>query len=446
MPPMPAESFNDLVEEFLGARLPGHLADGISFPSLPAEVQKIVLRMLGLMRRAGFPATDFTEQMIWLLATVTPAMLPAAWGGRIPPLTAGGRHKKLDAYVARYAWGPHADTPVFVDLGCGFPPLTTVDTARHLPQWRVFGVDPSFAAYVLDDAEGNYACFDQAGEFLYYQPSKNPLHDNPRSARERFQAMFALLAPRLPKVEGDASATAVENCWRLVHNPIHDFERLNLKFIEGEIEHLGLPPARAVRCMNVLLYFDQVVRRKMHMAMHALLTEGGLLITGFNHPFGTYARYAVHRKEAPGLHAIEFAFSLDNLRPLGIGPWVTIEEQDETAEMLADLIAAMRADGCFWPQFDARVDRLRARYDICRRDGDGFIHFTEAARSAPAHVIAEKVAALWHQLEDEGYTDGAVDALKRAGYHAWKNPVGDIAVRPPDGVVATPFESTTNRR
>jgi hypothetical protein len=45
----------------------------------------------------------------------------------------------------------------------------------------------------------------------------------------------------------------------------------------------------------------------------------------------------------------------------------------------------------------------------------------------------ERVSALWCQLEDEGYTDGAIAALGRAGYQAWKNPVGDIAVFPPDG-------------
>ena len=45
----------------------------------------------------------------------------------------------------------------------------------------------------------------------------------------------------------------------------------------------------------------------------------------------------------------------------------------------------------------------------------------------------EKTSALWSQLEDEGYTDGAVDALERAGYQAWENAVGDIAVLPPEG-------------
>jgi len=58
---------------------------------------------------------------------------------------------------------------------------------------------------------------------------------------------------------------------------------------------------------------------------------------------------------------------------------------------------------------------------------------SEEAQAAPAKVISDRTTALWNQIEQEGYTDGAVDALGRAGYRAWKNPVGDIAVLPPEG-------------
>jgi hypothetical protein len=33
-------------------------------------------------------------------------------------------------------------------------------------------------------------------------------------------------------------------------------------------------------------------------------------------------------------------------------------------------------------------------------------------------------------MEEEGYLDRAVNVLGQAGYNAWKNPVGDIAIRP----------------
>jgi hypothetical protein len=73
--------------------------------------------------------------MVWLLSSVNPAMLPSAWAGRIPPLTSGGRHKKLDAYVKQQTKMAGNEKSVFIDLGCGFPPVTTVDTAGKFPNW-----------------------------------------------------------------------------------------------------------------------------------------------------------------------------------------------------------------------------------------------------------------------------------------------------------------------
>ena len=342
-------AFNDHVERFLGRRLPPVLAEGIDFAGLASDARGVVLRLLALMKRSGCRATDITEQMIWLLGSVTPAMLPSAWGGRIPPLTAPGRHRKLDAYVARRLGPAGAERPVYIDLGCGFPPLTTVETAQALPDWTVFGVD--------------------------------------------------------------------------------------LAFLEADLQALELPAARFVRCMNVLLYFARGKRETMLSAIHHLLEENGLLVTGFNHPFGIYARYTIYWKEGANFRPCEFAFGLDNLGPLGIGPWLTLADGDGEAGLLADLTAAIRRDHIFWSDFSDRPDALRARYDICRRDEHGFIRFTEETRSTAALFLQKKTAAVWAQLVAEGYTEGAVAALDRAGCTAWKNAVGDIAVLPPEGVL-----------
>jgi len=42
----------------------------------------------------------------------------------------------------------------------------------------------------------------------------------------------------------------------------------------------------------------------------------------------------------------------------------------------------------------------------------------------------ERYARLWRRMDQEGHIDGAVETLKKAGYTAWKNSVGDIAIRP----------------
>ena len=154
------------------------------------------------------------------------------------------------------------------------------------------------------------------------------------------------------------------------------------------------------------------------------------MMTGFNHPFGIYARYAVYAKSSAGFQPREFAFSLDNLRPLGIGPWLTLVEDDREAALLADLTAAIRADRMIWPDFTRRVDALLAQFGIGTRDPDGFLRFSEEARTAPPLAVAEKTTALWQQMAAEGYGEGVVAALGRAGYEAWINVVGDIAVWP----------------
>ena len=69
-----------------------------------------------------------------------------------------------------------------------------------------------------------------------------------------------------------------------------------------------------------------------------------------------------------------------------------------------------------------------ADYGLFQRNSNGFLYALEG--EAPATDFAQRASRLWRQLEAEGFADGAVEALSRAGYAAWKNPVGDIAIRP----------------
>jgi hypothetical protein len=430
--------FNEIVKFFLGMELPESVAGRVDFEALPDEARDVIRRMLALMKRSGCPATEITAHMIWLLFTVTPRILPSAWGGRIPPMTAQGRHKKLDAYVCGDP-GPSTDVqPVFIDLGCGFPPVTTVETAGQLPDWRIYGIDPGFARYVVYDRDGRYACFNREGRFQYVQSPAKPLNDTPEAVRVHFQGLFADLHSRLGSEGDDGDRRVVE--WegrRLVVDHARDYETENLRFIKAGVEDLELPPARFIRCMNMLLYFEKDVRERMLSAMAGRLGTGGLLLAGFNHPFGIYARYAVYKKSADGLRPCEFAFSMENLRPLGVGPWLALSEEDRDAVLLADLTGAIRSDRQFWPDFNRQVDHLREALGICRRGDDGFHHFTREVVNASPQVLFEKAAALWAMIEKEGYKAGAVAALRRAGYTAWENRAGDIAVVPPEGALDT---------
>jgi len=126
-------------------------------------------------------------------------------------------------------------------------------------------------------------------------------------------------------------------------------------------------------------------------------------------------------------------YDVDDNYACFIGPWFTLVDHDREAELLADLTGVIRADRNFWTGFNPYVNMLRTKYGICERGDDGFFSFLEVARTAPPKVIVEEASALWNQLENEGYTDRAIEALCCTGDRAWKNPVGDIAVIPPEG-------------
>jgi len=429
---MQEEPFDDLVEQFLGMRLPQQMAGDVSLSELPPYAQDFTMRMLALMKRSGYSATGFSPHLIrWLFAAI-PSMLPDAWGGRIPPITLPNRHSKLDAYISKRNQatgnGPH----IFVDIGCGFPPVTTADTARIFPDWQIYGVDRSFADFVLYDKDGHYACFDQKGVFKYFQALMNlsgrALYADPEATGKRFNKFFADLFPLLQDTDGTESETVEKDGNKLIHNHIRDFETDNLTLIKSDIMELKLEPAKVIRCMNVLVYFKTEIRKTILSQIESLLDEDGILIAGLNGP-GIQSRYAVYQKGADGIFPTEFAFSLDNLSHIVFMPWFTIHENDPEATLLADLAGTIRADRSFCPEFGNRIDEMLQDKNICRRGTDGFLHFPE--KDMPPGEYLEKNALLWRQMDEEGFTDSAVDVLGRAGYDAWKNPVGDIAVRPP---------------
>ena len=110
---------------------------------------------------------------------------------------------------------------------------------------------------------------------------------------------------------------------------------------------------------------------------------------------------------------------------------LAMHENDPEAALLADLAMVIRSDRS-WMDFNNRVDELLKFHGICSRGGDGFLHFPE--KEMPLDEYFKKGALLWRQIAEEGYLNRAVEILRQAGYKAWENSVGDIAVRPAQGV------------
>ncbi len=423
-------SFNDLVETHLGKRLPREMAAPVALAKEPPEARAFILRMLKLMKTARYPTTSFTPYFIrWLNSIKT--MLPSAWGGQIPPLTVPGRHTKLDAYVKAQHRFDQKEHPVFLDMGCGFPPVTTADTARALPDWQIFGVDQSFPDFIVFNEEGHYACFDNNGEFQYFQalmtPSGRALYQDPQGTRESFTALFEEFKRKGLPPKGNPGDTLENKGCRLIRDHVRQFETKNLNFIKSDIRNTGLPQAQVIRAMNVWLYFDARARARILGQAADLLEDGGLLILGTN-GLGIQRRYFVCEKQSQGLIPLEFAFSPDNLGPISFMAWFTLHENDPEALLLAHLSRDIRGHDGFWNDFSHTLDSLLQQSGLCRRGPDGF--FQVDSREILFAEYRKMADAIWKEIETQGYVDGAVDVLCQAGHEAWKNHVGDISVKP----------------
>jgi hypothetical protein len=122
------------------------------------------------MNQANVPATDLSIMIGEILGTLLARILPGAWEGSVPPITLPGRHAAIDQYIKKAPW----NTPLsksMLDIVCGFPPYTTLDTAAAFPEWDILGVDPSLPVYLIYDAEGNYVTLNDTKKKVYFQPA-----------------------------------------------------------------------------------------------------------------------------------------------------------------------------------------------------------------------------------------------------------------------------------
>jgi len=389
------------------------------------EVRDFVERAFQLMGISKFDPHDLSPFVARFFVVVAPAILPGAWGGIVPPLTLPGRHQKIDAYLRTNPWTKLEAGTVLLDVGCGFPPQTSIDAAESFPEWQIVGVDPSFEQYLLYDAEENYAIFDRNGELRYFQAGRPEnflkLFSDRNGTLQHFSEALAQLLPILPADDG-AMSTAEQSGMRLIRHPLKKYERSNLRFIHGGFGSTGLPEAGVVRCFNVLIYFDAEFRRKADEWAAQVLRPGGLFICGRDDGGTMNAYYSVHRNDGGRLVEKEYAFGVETVRQPA---WFTLHQGERETWRLAELLGVLRSDRKFLHDYDTRLDALLAENRLAARDANGFMiehpDPIEPMRALPAYT------EIMRAIQEE-FTDPAVAVLQRAGLNAWRNSVGHIAV------------------
>jgi hypothetical protein len=398
-----------------------------------AEVKEFIERAFRLMAISKVVPENITPSLPWILGVMIPGLLPGAWGNVVPPVTYEDRHQLINQYLAANPWAEFPDGSVLLEMGCGFPPQTALDAARDFPRWQVIGADLRFDPYVLYDSDGNYACMDSAGGVRYFQPGPSnrtsflSLYDDQAGTFRRFGELFAQLREKLP-VPKSHECTAIEHEGaRLVCNPIRSYERPNLTLIQAGIGE-DASPANIIRVLNVLFYFDSAFRRRAEQWALRTLHPGGIFLCGADGAKTLEARYSVYRKEHDTLVRKEFAFGLDNMRPPTILPLFCLHDQEKETFELAELVGVLHSDKEFRQDYDFRLDELMAEKNIWVRQPNRFLGPPPEQLDPGAWMVNQ--VAVHRQLAEEGFVDRAVAVLKRGGYHAWKNPVGHLAVEP----------------
>jgi hypothetical protein len=427
-------SIEDLFDQTLGSRPSAqNLAMIKKAENERPEVKEFIHRALRLMAIAKASPANMTPTLAWILGVMISGLLPGSWGNIVPPFTIEDRHKRINAYLNANPWGPFPEGTVLLEMGCGFPPQTALDAARDFPHWQVIGADLQFDPYVLYDANGNYACMDSEGGVRYFQPNaKNPanfpsLYGDKTSTFQRFRAIFTALREKLPASHNGECVSIEHDGARLVHHPIRTYERKNLKLMQAGLGE-ETPPADIIRVFNVLFYFDAAFRSRAEQWALRTLQPGGLFLCGADGNQTFECRYSVYRNENGNLVPKEFAFSLDNLRGAGVMPWFSLHNDEKETFALAKLMGVLRSDEAFRLAYDTRVDELLAESRMLVRQEDGYLG--APPDPLPFSEWQPVYLAMQNKLQQEGFVDRAVSVLKRAGYHAWINPVGHVAVDP----------------
>ncbi len=412
-------------KHFNGGLSPGFLQTLGALPIDRQDVKDFIDRMFRIMDSAGMRAHDLSTFQGELIGSVLGRILPGAWQGRVPPITLKGRHQKIDQFIQNNRYCGRKNSGTMLDLGCGFPPETTLDSADLLTGWTIHGSDPSMPAFVVYEPEGAYATFDSTGAMLYCQPAVPNVEswETMLSDLQTTAQRFRLIRENF----GDAPCGLSEGTdgSKLIVDPKRSFERERLTFGLGGIGQIELSELDVIRCFNVLYYFDNDFYEQALEWFESVLADKGVVLIGGDWAFTTECRYILYQKEGNVLQAKEFSFSLDNVVPLGLLTFYTLHENDRCTHLLAKLVRTLRQNETFLSQYYELIDKLRADTNICARQDNGF--YGSVDPEMDPGTLWKGAANMGNIIAFELGQD-AVNILKKAGWNAYLNEIGLVSV------------------
>lgn len=367
---------------------------------------------------AGGRAKDCSPLGSRFFAKIAKSYMPSLWA-KIPPITRGRRLRVIDRVVHEVLGIPSDQAIDFLDVGCGYPPVTTVETAELCPAWTCVGIDPNFPASILFDSEGTGACFDEAGTLVYIQYLGGDLQPDVGRV-ERDRERFAL---EWDKIQGNPSLREeLIRGERLAGDPIKHYEGRNLTFRAGTLTGLGAYQTfDLIRCMNVFMYFaGQGILENIRHAK-SLLGDSGMFICGSVPEGGAAARYLAYQKCGTALVPRLFGMDLGKLSQRDGNGWWAFHKDQPDPLFLAKVVRLVSDDRDRFGQVSSVVDRLEHEFGYSHRDPDGYLHlkgflFNTSDNDRLSRTLAEECG---HEI---------AAFLGRMGFCAQITPFGHLAI------------------
>jgi SAM-dependent methyltransferase len=383
------------------------------------ELVELIDTWLYYFHAAGGRAQNFSSLLARFFATVAASYLPSLWA-RIPPITRGGRLRGMDRIAHEVLGFPAGRAIRFLDVGCGYPPLTTVDTAEECIAWSCVGIDPNFPAWILHDEDGNAACFDETGAMVYIQYLQGDLQpgsDQILKDRQRYSLEW-------DRVSHDPALEAeVIRAKRLVRNPAAHFGRSNLSFSSTSLMGMHtVQPFDFIRCMNVFMYFDgRAILDHLRYAK-SLLSPQGVFVCGSVNEIGVSAKYLAYRKRRDVLTPWLFGFDLGKFSQReGNGFWGFHKDQPDTL-FLASVIRMVSENQHLLARVTSVIDRVEEVLGTATRDRHGYLREEESTVSGTVRY-SQLLAAVGSECGEE-----IVTFLGSRGLSAEINPSGHLLI------------------
>ncbi|MGD0309349.1 MAG: hypothetical protein ABSC02_08670 [Acidobacteriota bacterium] len=354
------------------------------------ELVQFIDTWLFYFNKAGSRARDISPLGSRFFARIARSYMPSLWA-MIPPVTRPGRLRIMDR-VAQDILGfrPHSCIN-FLDVGSGYPPLPTQETACTFPAWTCVGIDPNFPASILYNREDAAACFNQRDQLVYIQYLKGDLQPGPETV-ERDKQQFA---EHWETLRNDVSMREdLSRCGRLIVDPISHYKGGNLTFTKSTlIDYMPDQTFDFIRCMNVFMYFDRSCTIRNIKKAKSLMGKSGTFTCGNVPEPGCAARYLVYQKNDDDLLPKYFGFDLGKLSQKdGNGWWAFYKNQPEPL-FLAKIVKMVADNQELSQRVHDIIDRVESEVGIAHRDSKGYRHETNFIHNTSHNIYLNKVLA-----------------------------------------------------